>query len=177
MRQLVAAALLSAISIPTFAEERVLVLDAWWTLDYAKSACLQARAYQKQNSEIITKLGCATVTACTEMLPRMNACANDPSADVALFFRELNAQLASRAECNGIQVASYGGPSSANSLATQTAMTKPHKTLIVDFVPGMTLQSWSLTEKGTLLQGEGDPKKIAVSVCNILNVRGAKIVE
>jgi len=50
--------------------------------------------------------------------------------------------------------------------------------LIVDYTPGSSKQAWGLVSKGgTYMDGEGDPKEIAASICTIVTERGASFVK
>ena len=182
MKQLFGAIILSALIVTGCAKDsnptdRVLELDSWWSLDYAKQSCQQATQWLQQNRDLISQLGCDAVTSCKELMPRVNACTNDPGREVFQFFAQLAAQLASNTQCEGVQVTKYDGPNSATSSAAANTMTKPHSTLIVDYAPGVPKQFWTLLQGDNQMDGEGDPKEIAASICTIVAERGARIVK
>jgi hypothetical protein len=183
MRQLFGAVVLSALIGTACSEDsnrtdRIVVLDSWWSLDYAKNSCEQATEWYRGSRDDIKQLGCDAVTSCQENMPRVNACANDPGPEVLQFFDQLAAQLASNTQCKGIQVVKDDGPNSATSAATSNIMAKPHRALIVDYTPGSPKQAWGLVSKGgTYMEGEGDPKEIAASICTIVTEGGARFVK
>jgi hypothetical protein len=183
IKQLFGAVILSALIGTACSEDsnrtdRILVLDSWWSLDYAKNSCEQATQWYRGSRDDIKQLGCDAVTACQENMPRVNACANDPGREVHQFFDQVAAQLASNTQCKGIQVVKYDGPNSATSTAMANTMAKPHRALIVDYTPGSPKQAWGLVSKGgTYMEGEGDPKEIAASICTIVTEGGARFVK
>jgi hypothetical protein len=130
--------------------EPVVVLDSWWSVDYAKNMC-----------------------------SRTNACSVDPAAEAMNFEDRLATQLAANRQCSGVFVAKYRGRNFDHDKTTMDALQKrPHWTLIIDYIPGQETQSWWLRlEGGPHTQGEGDPKEIAGNVCSILTERGAKILK
>jgi hypothetical protein len=130
--------------------EPVVVLDSWWSVDYAKNMC-----------------------------SRKNACSVDPAAEAMNFEDRLATQLAANRQCSGVFVAKYRGRNFDHDKTTMDALQKrPHWTLIIDYIPGQETQSWWLRlEGGPHTQGEGDPKEIAGNVCSILTERGAKILK
>lgn len=128
IKQLFGAVILSALIGTACSEDsnrtdRIVVLDSWWSLDYAKNSCEQATQWYRGSRDDIKQLGCDAVTACQENMPRVNACANDPGREVHQFFDQVAAQLASNTQCKGIQVVKYDGPNSATSaaMASQSA--------------------------------------------------------
>ncbi len=123
--------------------DRIVVLDSWWSLDFAKNSCQQATEWYRRESEIINELGCNAVTSCQENMPRVNACVNDPRPEVLQFL----SQLASDTQCDGVQVVQYDGPNSATSSAAANTMAKSRRTLIVDYTPGSPKQAWGLVSK------------------------------
>lgn len=114
MKHLFGAIILSALIVTACSEDsnrtdRIVVLDSWWSLDYAKQSCQQATQWLQQNRDLINQLGCDAVTSCKELMPRVNACANDPGPEVLQFFDQLAAQLASNTQCKGVTVVKYDG--------------------------------------------------------------------
>jgi hypothetical protein len=180
IKQIFGAVILSALFGTACSEDsnrtdRIVVLDSWWSLDYAKGGCKQATQWYREDHELIKQLGCDVVTSCPELMPRVNACANDPGPEVFQFFDQLASQLASNTQCEGVQVVKYDG--SATSSAVANTMAKPHTTLIVDYAPGSPKQAWTLSQGGTHMAGEGDLKEIAASICTIVTERGARFVK
>ena len=183
MRQLFGAVVLSALIGTACSEDsnrtdRIVVLDSWWSLDYAKNSCEQATQWYRGSRDDIKQLGCDAVTACQENMPRVNACANDPGRAVHQFFDQVAAQLASNTQCKGIQVVKYDGPNSATSAAMANTMAKPHRALIVDYTPGSPKQAWRLCRKVALTwRAKATRKEIAASICTIVTEGGARFVK
>src|SRR5262245_53705561 len=50
------------------------VIDGWWSSDYAKNGCEHARSFVNENRSLINQFGCEAVTACTDVMPRFAAC-------------------------------------------------------------------------------------------------------
>ncbi|MGI8569214.1 MAG: hypothetical protein ACR2KT_09205 [Methylocella sp.] len=182
MKHLFGAMILSALIGTASAEDSnrtdsIVFIDAWWSLDYAKNSCWQVTQWHQENRDLIKQLGCNAVTSCQELMPRVDACGNDPGPEVLYFFAQLAAQLASNTQCKGVQVTKYDGPNSATSSEAANTMTKPHSTLIVDYTPGSPKQAWTLSQRDTHMDGEGDPKEIAANICTIVTERGARFVK
>jgi hypothetical protein len=174
---ILSASLATACSEDSNRTDRIVVLDSWWSLDYAKNICQSATLWYREDRELIKQLGCDAVTACPELMPRVNACANNPTPEVLQFFDQLATQFASKSQCAGVQITTYDGPSVTSSEASNT-MAKPHRTLIVDYVPGAPKQAWGLVAKSeTYMAGEGDPKEIVADICSIVTERGARFVK
>ena len=51
--------------------DRIVVLDSWWSLNYGKTSCWQAAEWYRGSRDDIKQLGCNTVTACHENMPRV----------------------------------------------------------------------------------------------------------
>jgi len=176
MRLFVAGFLLLAFSISALADERILIIDTWWTVDYARQGCNQAKQFEKNYKETLRTISCEELTACPEMQPRIAACLTDKTGGANYYLDRLKGRLAASPECAGITVASFVGPSNG-SPAVSNLMKKPHKTLIIDYVPGEPRQYWGVTdETNTILQGEGSLSQLVVDVCRIVKTSGAKVV-
>lgn len=80
-----------------------IVLDGWWSTDYAKNSCTSANQWYRESATAIAQLGCAVVTACPEMMPRVDACRGDPALEVRGFETELATQLAADPRCSGVR--------------------------------------------------------------------------
>jgi hypothetical protein len=137
-------------SVVAQSNEPVVVIDSWWSVDYAKNLC-----------------------------SRTNACSVDPAAEALNFEDRLATQLAANPRCSGVFIAKYRGQNFDHDKTTMDALQKrPHWTLIIDYIPGHRTQSWWLRlERGPHTQGEGDPKEIAGKVCPMVTERGAKILK
>src|ERR1700730_13228348 len=101
MKQLLGAIILNALIVTGCAKDsnridRVLALDYWGSLGSAKQICQQAKEWLDQKTrDLIDQSGCDAVSSCKELMPRVNACANDPDREVFEFFAQLEMQLAS----------------------------------------------------------------------------------
>jgi hypothetical protein len=162
-------------------QQQTVVLDSWWSGDYAKGGCEQADKWMKENRKLINQFGCEAVTACTDVMPRYTACTialGGPTATARRFEDELLTQFAINANCKGVVFARYYGPNEKISAAAHTAMDEPHWTLILDYIVGGDAQPWSLQPpKGGLLhQAEGaTPAKIAADVCAVVMGHGGTV--
>src|SRR5215813_11054102 len=129
-----------------FAEQSspTVVLDSWWSGDYAKNGCEQSKKFMEENRRLVYQFGCEAVTACPEMMPRYSACTlafSGPAAVAHGFEDELITQFAMSSSCKGVTVARYG-PDEKTSGAAQAALRREHWTLIIDYVVGAPTQSW-----------------------------------
>src|SRR4029453_15536283 len=144
--------------------EPVVVVDSWWSGDYAKHGCEQAKSFMKENRDRINRYGCEAVTTCSLLMPQYSACSSDPAAQARSFEDELMSQFAINRDCKGTTFARYYGASVKASEALQAALNdKNHQTLIIDFVAGMSTQAWTMGDT----KGEGVPAKIAADGCSI----------
>lgn len=128
-------------SVAAAGKEPVIVLDSWWSVDYAKNMC-----------------------------SRTKACSVDPGAEALNFEDRLAAQLAANRQCSGVFVAKYRGRNFDHDKTTMDALQKrPHWTLIIDYIAGHQTQAWWLRlEGGRHAEGEGGPKEIAGKVCSMV---------
>lgn len=157
--------------------QRVVILDGRWTPDYASNACKYAQGWYKTNRASIERVGCEAYPACTETMPTLVACANgDPREQAREFELAIMTEVASASICNGISFANYSG-SRATTAAIAKLMGQPHWMLIVDYVPGIQEQSWTLM-RGVRAEGEGKAtaSETAHKVCSIANGRGGKVI-
>lgn len=154
------------------------VLDRWWSTDFAKETCRQANNWHRENAEFIARFGCPSVTACPEMMPRVEACALDPTPEVLGFETELATQLAADSRCSAVRFVIFNGPDDSDKVASD-AMRGPHWGLLLDFEPGAQKQQWKMIRNPDLnafTQGVGDPKEIATTVCAVVKERGAELL-
>jgi hypothetical protein len=137
-------------SMAAQANESVVVIDAWWSVDYAKNLCSRA-----------------------------NACSMDPTAEALDFEDRLATQLAVNPQCSGVFVVKYRGRNFDYAKTIMDAMQRrPHWTLVIDYVPEQQSQLWWLRlESGPHTQGEGELREIAANVCSILIQQGIKILK
>jgi hypothetical protein len=73
--------------------------------------------------------------------------------------------------------AEFDGPDSPVSPAESIAAAKPGLTLLVDYIPGRSKQSWTLQRGGALTSGEGEPELIAANICAIMFGSGSQLVK
>ena len=139
----------------SMAADAIVILDTWWNVDYARSACRWAPAIQ----------------ACQ---------GGNPVSEVRDFEDRMLTQLAANPECKGVHVDRYAGPGT-ESTTFVTLMKSPgwpsRWILFFDYRPGDPLQPWQLLrlEPDTLLKGVGDPGQVARQVCAIVGGHGAKV--
>lgn len=178
MRRVVPFALLvAATSLGCRHHKPTVVLDVWWSTDFAKNACQQADQWHGENAALIAQVGCDAVTSCPEMMHRVEACLSDPAFEVRGFVTELATQLAADPHCDSVKLVILNGPTDSGKAAS--AVQGPHWTLQLDFEPGARKQPWSMIRSpdlSALTQGVGDPKEIAATVCAVVTERGAKLL-
>jgi hypothetical protein len=145
-----ASPILAVLSLSLAACEKgkpVVILDAWWSEDYAEEACSHDKRLGRENS----------------------ACATDVRGVVRDFETELQTELATDERSNAFTFLVYYGPehtSGSTLRAMAKATARPHWMLGIDFVPGRAKQSWWLNSPaGQHLGGEGDAKEIAQKTC------------
>lgn len=155
----------------------IVIYDGWWAVDYAKDSCSSAMAYEKENKALIAQLGCAAITSCPEMTPRVDACRFDPTGGLGSFQIRLSSQFASDSSCIGVQYGYYAGPGVQSSKELVEADSQPHWGLIVDFIPGAAKQPWNMIHGSTMHEGEGTPREIAAKVCAIARGNGARVLQ
>ena len=159
----------------------VVVVDSWWSGNYAKNGCDFTKNWMEDNKKLINQIGCESVTSCPDLMPRYSACMlapnNDPRQIAWGFDNELLTQFAINPSCKGTTFARYGGPSEKASPETLANIQKPHWTLIVDYTVGATAQSWTLVPaKGAPRQAEGArAANIAADVCAIVMGHGGTL--
>jgi len=149
------AALLAACGAAT--SESVIVLDDWWSVDFAKATCRDANF----NGSWITS--CASA---------------GPLREVGSFEDEITTQFAAHTACAGVSIVRYEGPLVASSKATTEAISKPHWSFSMNFIPGARRQEWSMIHSVSYVftKGEGDPREVARDVCSIAKGQGARIL-
>jgi hypothetical protein len=120
------------------------VVDSWWSGDYAKLGCEQAKDFMRDNRTSINQFGCDAVTACPEVMPRYTACivGGDPAATARNFEDELMTQFSINPSCKGAAFARYYGPYSKVSASTPAAGDARSWSLIIDYVVGGPTQYW-----------------------------------
>jgi hypothetical protein len=141
---------------------RVVVVDSWYTGDFAEGQCKTWKS-----------------AACA-------AAIGGPKAESRRFEDQVMTQFAVNHQCKGIVVARYYGLSREHSAATNDALNNDHGMLMIDYVVGNTAQSWSLVFSPTtardgppiVMDGENaTPAKIAADVCAIVMGHGGTLVQ
>jgi hypothetical protein len=158
------------------------VIDSWWSADYAQKSCEQAKTFINDETESrIRNFGCGAVAACPEAMARLVACTSgaDPKAQAHTFEDRLMTQFAIDPSCKGAAFArDYGPDGKSPSAAEQALMNRPHWQLSIDFAAGSPTQSWSLQYLGEekVLQGESaTDAKLASDVCAIVLKQGSTL--
>jgi hypothetical protein len=146
----------------------VIVVDGWWNADYAKQSCRMANAWVKQpgTARLIAQYGCATVAACPEMMPRVNACSwDDPTPEVREFENQLATAFATDAMCHDMTLVKLIDPKDADPQVAK-ALAGPHWFLQLNFNPGSAEQNWTLLSPNRRNHiGTGDATNIAHRIC------------
>jgi hypothetical protein len=154
----------------TLAAEQVgsIRFESWWNEDHAKSACEAATAWYNDQRSLITTLGCEGVTACTDMMPIVQACQQrGPVSDLRSFEDKLVMHLSADPRCKGIRPSRYTVPSSDAISMDETAKRARDWTLILEYLPGVEKQSWELNRNSpkTYVKASGSPREIAADIC------------
>lgn len=154
----------------------IVVLNGWWNIDYAKTACERANKWHQETAELIQKIGCANVTSCQELMPIIEACANGVVEEVRNFETNLATEFAVNTGCLSVQFVYFSGPDN-KSKEVSDAMGKEHYLLMFDYKPGASKQHWTLqsSDNSSFTQGEGNPEEIAKKICFIVREQGAKL--
>jgi hypothetical protein len=141
------------------ADPIVIVVDSWWSVEFAKMRC-----GKKCNDPLY-----------------------DPAEDVTHFENELMTRLASNPLCSGVEIRRYAGPKAPAPSDKETEIMNSGRrwTLMLDFMPGVVKQFWGMAGPHTAAQrrnefrqteGRGDAREIAESICPTISGRGAKIL-
>jgi hypothetical protein len=148
----------------------VVALDSRWNVDFAKETCRQADSWRQANAALISKVGCAKITSCSEMMARVKACALDPVQEVRAFDKDLARQFAVDKACSSIQLV-YHEAAEDNNKMPNDAVPKGHYSLWLNYIPGARRQQWRMIrsqERIAFTQGDGSPGEIAREVCSIV---------
>ena len=158
MRGIVALSLALAASTCAAKEPKVIVLDGWWTIDYAKNAC---RLTLERRSPF-------------EDEKVLAACSSNPEVEAATFLTSIQTEFASSAQCHGLLLGGYFGPKAPVSPALAKAASGEKAMLMVDYVPGLgPRQNWDF--KG--MAGIDTAAEIVRKVCTAFGGRGGTVIE
>jgi hypothetical protein len=138
--------------------DKVVIIDGWWSKDYPKSSCGSITAPTNSFSTADERAGCANLDVVNPAVPFLQAVASSMALDP---------------NCLGVTVAYVWSPAST-SKDTFALEGKPHKMLIVDYVPGYDQDHrlhWGLDGA----TGQGTAKEIASAVCFTMSGNGARI--
>ena len=162
---------------------RIVILDGWWSRDFAAHACAQALSGQGEQGGPIAQAGCEAVQGCPPAMPAMPAmpallaCASDGARTLAKTFdRRVLRALAGEPACAGVTMARHDGPGEQDVGALDLAR-RPHWTLAVDYRPGLDRQGWTLlsaTAPSIAADGEGTAGQIARQVCAVVKGAGGR---
>ena len=151
-----------------------ILLDSWWSGDYARKSCEQANSFMDDDTmSRIRNFGCGAVAGCPEAMAHLSACTSgDPRLLASQFEDRLVTQFATSPDCKGVAFARYYGPDAKEpSAAEQALMSRPHWEFSVDFFAGSRTQSWSLQYLGEekVFQGESATEaRMASDLCAIV---------
>lgn len=119
------------------AAQRTVVIDNWWTIDYAKSACRMDKSI------------------CPDP--------NDPGGVLA-YIDALKAQFAASPTCQGVAVFDYRGPNAERPSGMPTDDNREQ--LIIDYHPGHSAQPFTIMGKpSNNIAGEGKIEQIVARTC------------
>jgi hypothetical protein len=163
-------------SISAWADQHnaAVVVDGWWSGDYARKACEQAGAFMDDDTmSRIRNFGCGAVAGCPEAMAHLSACTSgDPKLLASQFEDRLVTQFATSPDCKGVAFARYYGPDAKEpSAAEQALMSRPHWEFSVDFFAGSRTQSWSLQylgEEKVFQRESATEARMASDVCAIV---------
>lgn len=125
----------------------VVVIDDWWTIDYAKNACASDPSH------------------CTDT--------NDPGG-VLDYIDRLKAQFAASSTCKGVSVFDYRGPNVEPPSGMPTDDNREQ--LIIDYQPGQATQSFAIMGKpSNKIAGEGSIEQIVTRTCSAARGLGANV--
>ena len=125
----------------------VVVIDDWWTIDYAKSACEREKSL----------------------------CADpDDPGGVLDYIDRLKAQFAASPTCHGVSVFDYRGPNAERPSGMPT--NDDGEQLIINYQPGRSTQSFTIMGKpSNKIAGEGSFEQIVTRTCEAARGVGAKV--
>ena len=125
-------------------EPTPVVIDSWWNEDYAKEFCSRALAWYEEERALIARHGCEAVTACTDMMPRVQSCQlQGPVSEIRDFEDRLVTYMTANAQCKGVRLVRYSGPDADNKSASNV-MKGNYWMLTLDYIPGDAKQAWAL---------------------------------
>jgi hypothetical protein len=147
---------------------RTIIVDSWWTRDFAIQACVQTLAWHDEHGNEIEALGCEGVQACPHLMPVLLACTADSARRQARVFEwQVVRALATEPACGGVTVARSGGPGEQDIVVAEL-MRRPHWMLAVDYLPGLDSHGWTLLSASgptVAAEGEGAVRQIAREAC------------
>ena len=125
------------------------VLDSWWDLDYAKSAC------------------------------QHNQNCSDPENEVRSFETDLLTQFSAQASCHDVHISTFADPNADSNVAASQSLAKGQSwTLSLNYNPGDGSQDWIMVlgpKNQTIRKGHGTAAEIAHDVCAVTKSAGAAI--
>ena len=159
-------------------EEKTVVIDGWWDVDFAKNTCADSNRILNEDKEIIKQSGCENVTACPELTKRSEACLLDNTGGVRDFENNLMTELASNPNCKSVHVVYFSGPDTGYNNEYDKVSDELYYQISLNFIPGELTQEWQMTSFPKLTsytKGTGTPQEIANKICPIILGIGAKL--
>ena len=128
--------------------EPAIVIDSWWTIDYARNWC-------------------ATHSNCGSD--------RDNPAGVLDYISKLKSAFALEATCHGVQIIEFLGPDTA-SRHKAGAMAQPHEMLMIDYVPNNPIQHWGIEGAPSAgIGGIDSIDQIVKKTCETARAVGGKV--
>ena len=152
-------------------EEKTVVIDGWWDVDFAKGTCDAAQKEldndKKKKYESFPKT--------TQIA---DACLLDNTGGVRDFENSLMTEFASNPNCKSVHVIYFVGPDAGDNKGYDKVLDEFHYQLSLGFIPGELSQEWQMTSSPKLTsytKGTGTPQEIANKVCPIVIGTGANL--
>jgi len=99
-------------------------------------------------------------------------CLTDPTSEVRDYELQIRTEWAANPICHGLRLVGFGQSVSADEDKAIEFQ------LMLDYVPGESKQSWTVTNRKALTQvatGTDDPKTTAHTICAVLSHRGGSV--
>jgi hypothetical protein len=171
-------ALMSRLPISGQPEEPTVLVDGWWSGDWAEGGCDQAKIWMEGARKLINEIGCEAANICPKMMPRYTACmtAHDPKDLAHSFEDEVMTQFAINPNCKGAQITRYVGP--VQALEKMEVLGSKRWKLTINYEVGETTQRWFLLNYSDFKSYQADggtPDKIAADMCAIVMGHGGMV--
>ena len=130
------------------------MVDGWWAKDYAQNVCESGKANNFPDRNMFA------------------ACTFQEDYGLPFYYSQLRAEFVGNGNCRDVTVYFFTYLGQATETGRRL-MEGPHKTLILDFVPGRTSQWWTIGN----MQSHGTPRETADAACAIVTGKGANILQ